>query len=199
MSSFDNISSINSLNDLNYSNVSENKDYIILFIYWNKCGACHMTIPIICDLCNKLPKSFNCKIIKVHSPDITDPNLKKMSSNGVPIIQLLKRTKDGYKVYDYNSDGNEVFTTLGVSMSDQVVKGTNKKELSTKNTLIKWINHCKQNPLKENYKGKILYKTSKPKIEDDGSGYEIMDLNNSKNVSFNKYINKILKELKNIY
>ena len=53
MFNFNKINYITSLSDLNNIKINENKDYIILFFYWNQCGACHMAIPVVCEVYEK--------------------------------------------------------------------------------------------------------------------------------------------------
>ena len=91
MSIFDKIDSITSLEQVKNHNINENKDYIILFFYWNSCGACHRAIPIVSELFEGLSQKNNCVIVKVHIEDIKDNDLKKMSNNGVPAFKLLKK------------------------------------------------------------------------------------------------------------
>ena len=218
MSNFDKITSITSFNDLKNNKINENKDYIILFFYWKQCGACHMAIPVVCDVYeNNLQKKFNCKIIRVHTNDIKDNNLKKLYSGGVPAFRVLKKNGNSYylndiknRKYNYSVDG-----FAGQNYSDK-----DKKYLSTKNTLIDWINTLSKSQLKENYHNldnlnNTVYTLNSPRINemkkkiyteknsDDGSGYTIMQLCDpyvkELNKSFNKIINEKLKVLNKKY
>ena len=213
MSSFNNITSITSLNDIKKYNISENKDYIILFFYWENCGACHAAIPIVCEVFEKfLPKRYNCKIIKVHTNDIKDDNLIKLYKGGVPAFRILKKNGNNYDLYDLKNK-NYMYSTDG--FAQQNYTNTNKF-LSTKNTLIDWINTLNKTPIKANYSlNDNDYKLKSQKLEnmrnkiyveknsDDGSGYSIMQLSDpyvkELNKSFNKIINDKIKILNKKY
>lgn len=185
---FDNIASITSLKELNNPRISENKDYIILFFYWNMCGACHAAIPIVCDIFKSLPKNYNSKIIKVHNTDINDIFLKEIYTGGVPAFRILKRTEDNYELCTLKNK-NYNYCIDGFAENNFINEG--KKYLSTKNTLIEWIIFL--NNRKNNIQ--IIYEEKKPEIknEDDGSEYNVLNSNLSKlkkSKSFNKIINE---------
>ena len=214
MFNFNKINYITSLSDLNNIKINENKDYIILFFYWNQCGACHMAIPVVCEVYEKnLQKNNNCKIVRVHINDIKDNNLKKLYTGGVPALRVLKRNRNSYKIYNIK---NDKYNYSIDGFADKNYSNNDKKNyLSTKNTLIEWINFLSDS-VKENYNENILnnivYNVNSPKLKemrkkiyieknnDDGSGYTIMQLCNpyikELNISFNKIINEKLKSLK---
>ena len=208
MSSFNKITSITSFNDLKNNKINENKDYIILFFYWKDCGACHMAIPVICDVYDKnINKNMNCKIIKVHTNDIKDKSLKTLYTGGVPAFRTLKRNGNSYQLYDIK---NNKYNYSVDGFAAQNYSNNEKKFLSTKNTLIDWINMVSKTPMKENYNN-IIKELDSPRIKemkkkiyveknsDDGSGYTIMQLCdpyvNELNKSFNKIINEKLKAI----
>jgi hypothetical protein len=210
MSSFNKITSITSFNDLKNNKINENKDYIILFFYWKNCGACHMAIPVICDVYDKnIKKNMNCKIIKVHTNDIKDDNLKELYTGGVPAFRTLKRNGNLYQLYDIKNNKYN-YSVDGFAAQNYI--NNEKKFLSTKNTLIDWINMVSKTPIKENYNN-IIKELDSPRIKemkkkiyveknsDDGSGYTIMQLCdpyvNELNKSFNKIINEKLKAINN--
>jgi thiol-disulfide isomerase/thioredoxin len=208
MSNFDKIDHITSLKDLKNTEINENKDYIILFFYWNQCGACHMAIPVVCDVYEKnLQKHNNCKIIKVHINDIKDNDLKKFYTGGVPAFRILKRNKSSYEIYNIK---NDKYNYSIDGFADKNYSDKNKNYLSTKNTLIDWINMLSKT-LKENYNNNnnlnnIVYNLHSPKINemkkkiyieknsDDGSGYSIMQLCDPYVKELNKSFNKIISE-----
>lgn len=181
MSSFDKIKSIKSIDELKNVKINENKDCIILFFYWNSCGACHRTIPIVSEIFENLSRENNCVIVKVHIEDIKDNSLKNMSNDGVPAFKLLKKINNEYILDRLNDDSK--FTTVGLSMVDHFDKEKNKNILSTKNTLLYWINHS-GNKLTEGFQI--------DNTQDDGSGYTFMKNYNRK--SFNKIINDNIKK-----
>ena len=211
MSTFNDITSITSLDDINDYNISENKHYIILFFYWNKCGACHSAIPIVCEVYEKhLPKNYNCKIIKVHTNDIKDDNLRNLYEGGVPAFRILKKNGNKYDLYHLKND-KYMYSTDGFSAENY-----NNNYLSTKNTLIDWINTLNKSSIKENYNNlNNVYELKSSKLEsmrnkiyvekdsDDGSGYSIMQLYDpyvkELSKSFNKIINDKLKILNKKY
>lgn len=212
MSKFNNITSISSFNDLNSTKINENKDFIILFFYWEKCGACHMAIPIVCDVYEKnYNKKYNCKIIKVHTEDINrNDKLKDLYKGGVPAFRILKRNGKSYDTYNLKNNKYN-YSTDGFAA--QNYKNNDKNYLSTKNTLIDWINSFSKPSIKENYNlDNLVYNLDSPRIKemkkkvyieknsDDGSGYTIMQLCDpyvkELNKSFNKIINDKLKALK---
>ena len=168
------------MDELKNVKINENKDYIILFFYWNSCGACHRAIPIVSELFEGLSQKNNCVIVKVHIEDIKDNDLKKMSNNGVPAFKLLKKINNEYKVDPLNDDLK--FTTIGLSMVDHLDKEIKQNVLSTKNTLLYWINISG----KKSTEGFKIDST-----QDDGSGYTFMKKYNGK--SFNKIINDNIK------
>lgn len=213
MSIFDKITSITSFNDIKDNKINENKDYIILFFYWEKCGACHMAIPVVCQVYEKnLQKNFNCKIIKVHISDIKDDNLKKIYKGGVPAFRVLRRNGNSYELY--NIKNNKYNYSIDGFSSQNYSDEKKNNYLSTKNTLIDWINILSKTQVKENYDN-IIYNLNSSKIDemkkkiyieknnDDGSGYTIMQLCNpyvkELNKSFNKIINEKLKLLNKKY
>jgi thiol-disulfide isomerase/thioredoxin len=217
MSDFNKINSIVSLDDLKDQKINENKDFIILFIYWKQCGACEMAIPTICDIVkNNINKNLNCKLIKVHSSDIKDENLRKIYSGGVPAFRILKKNKNNYDLYDIENlkkinNANYNYSTDGFAAVNY--KDKNNNYLSTKNTIIDWINTLNKIKTKESYSNEnlnnIVYRLNSPKIQylktkryiekdsDNGSGYSIMQLCDpyvkELNKSFNKIINEKLK------
>ena len=212
MSNFNNITSIKSFNDLNSPKINENKDFIILFFYWQQCGACHMAIPIVCEVYEKnYNKNYNCKIIKVHTEDINrNDRLKDLYKGGVPAFRVLKNNGKSYDVYNLKNDKYN-YSTDGFAGKNY--KNNNKNYLSTKNTLIDWINTFSKTPVKEKYSlNNLVYTLDSPRIKemkkkvyieknsDDGSGYTIMQLCDpyvkELNKSFNKIINDKLKPLK---
>lgn len=206
MSSFDKITSIVSFNDLKYNEINENKDYIILFFYWNQCGACHMAIPVVCEVYEKnLQKNFNCKIVKVHTNDIKDNNLKKLYTGGVPAFRVLKKNGNSYELYDIKNDkyNYSIDGFAGNNYSDR-----NKNYLSTKNTLIDWINIFSKKSLKDNIyninsqkNDEMKKKIYIPENIDDESDYSIINSIPSlkEQKSFNKIINEKLKKMNEKY
>lgn len=214
MSNFDNITSITSFDDLKQNKINENKDYIILFFYSKKCGACHMAVPIVCDVYNNnLTKQNNCKIVKVHINDIKDNELRNLYKGGVPAFRVLKKNNNLYDIYNVQNDNNYNYLIDGFAGDNYSDK--NNKYLSTKNTLIDWIDILSKTPLpiKENYNklNNIVYRLKSPQLDkmknkryfeknqDDGSGYSIMQLCDpyvkELNKSFNKIINDNIKML----
>ena len=212
MSNFNKIVSIKSFNDLNSPKINENKDFIILFFYWQQCGACHMAIPIVCEVYEKnYNKNYNCKIIKVHTQDINgNDKLKDLYKGGVPAFRVLKKNGKSYNIYNLKNDKYN-YSTDG--FAGQNYKNNNKNYLSTKNTLIDWINSFSKSSIKENYNlDNLVYNLDSPRIKemkkkvyveknsDDGSGYTVMQLCDpyvkELNKSFNKIINDKLKSLK---
>ena len=209
MSTFDNISSIVSLEQLNNGKINENKDYIILFFYMNGCSHCETAKPVVCKIIeNNLSKNSNCKIVKVHSIDIKDNNLNNMYTGGVPALRILKRTHNGYVLFDHENDIPSVgqspnkkygFTIDGFSDRDYI--NNNIKHLSTKNTLLYLIENLNKLPIKEKYTNTM--NTQKMFPEDNGSGYTIMRMNSSPKMEkpnkVQKSLNKIINEnIKNI-
>ena len=189
MSIFDKIDSITSLEQVKNHNINENKDYIILFFYWNSCGACHMTIPIVCKIYNNLPKNYNSKIIKVNGPDIKNEDpLTKMFEGGYPAFRILKRLNNEYVPYDYK---DKKYTTEGFLYQNR------NGSLSTENTLLEWIDNFKNSPIKENFNYINNFDNKQyqeDKTYDDGSGYSFMKLK-EKQKSANKILNDYLKPL----
>lgn len=182
---FNNITSIKSFDELKDPKKNENKEYIILFFYWNSCGACKVVTPVVCDVIqNNLKPNFNSKIIKVHIEDLDkDDYLQEFCSKGVPAFSIFKKNKDNYVLYDIKND-NYNYSTIGFAPENYT---RDKKYLSTKNTLIDWIEKVNNNNTKENYN----------KIEhDDGSGYSNIKLQKPQK-SFNKIINDTLSLRKN--
>jgi len=212
MSNFNKIISIKSFNDLNSPKINENKDFIILFFYWQQCGACHMAIPIVSEVYEKnYNKNYNFTIIKVHTQDInTNDKLKDLYKGGVPAFRVLKKNGKSYNIYNLKNDKYN-YSTDG--FAGQNYKNNNKNYLSTKNTLIDWINSFSKPSIKENYNlDNLVYNLDSPRIKemkkkvyveknsDDGSGYTVMQLCDpyvkELNKSFNKIINDKLKSLK---
>ena len=166
MSNFNNITSIKSFNDLNSPKINENKDFIILFFYWQQCGACHMAIPIICEVYEKnYNKNYNCKIIKVHTQDINRNNkLKDLYKGGVPAFRVLKHNGKSYDIYNLKND-NYQYSTDGFAGKNY--NNNNKNYLSTKNTLIDWINIFSKIPLKEKYSlNNLVYTLDSTRIKE---------------------------------
>ena len=220
MSIFEQISSIVSLNDLKNEKINENKDYIILFIYREGCGACDMAKPTVCDVVkNNIYKNNNCKIIKVHSIDIKD-DIREIYSGSVPAFRILKKNKNNYDIIKIeninNINDNKYFYSTDGFLGNNYKDEKNNKYLSTKNTLIDLISNLNKMKIKENYTNysndklnNIIYTLNSPKIQnlkskiyvekdnEDGSGYSIMQLCDpyvkELNKSFNKIINEKLK------
>jgi len=214
MVDFDNITSITSFKDLKQNKISENKDYIILFIYWESCGACHMAIPVVCEVIDKYMRDeYNCKIIKVHSSDIKEDKLRNIYKGGVPAFRILKKSGDGYDVYTINNN-NYKYATDG--FADKNYTNNDIKYLSTKNTLIEWINYMNKTPIEKyntndtkfdiKYAHEIIQNINSPQLErmknkryyekdkDDGSGYTIMQLCDPYVKELNKSFNKIIND-----
>lgn len=195
MSGFDNINSITSFNELNNPKINENKDYIILFFYYSGCGACHIAIPTICDIFNSLPKSYNSKIIKVHSTDINDENLKEIYTGGVPAFRILKKINDKYELcklknknYNYSIDG---------FADNNYINKNNQKWLSTKNTLIEWILFL-NNKNNENIQ-LILPEIKLQQVEKNDENFKIYKNDTDDRSGYSK-LNEIYKQIyKHIY
>jgi len=198
MSTFDNISSIVSLEQLNNTKINENKDYIILFFYMEGCGACKVAKPIVCKIIENNLSKKNCKIVKVHNIDIKDEKLNNLYTGGVPAFRILKRTHNGYVLFDHENEFPNKkyrFTIDGFSHMDYI---DNKiKHLSTENTLLNWIENLNNLHIKEGYNSN----TEETDIQlDDGSGYTIMKTHSSPKIrNSHKSLNKIINEnIKNI-
>jgi hypothetical protein len=156
-------------------------------------------------------KNYNYKIIKVHTQDInTNDKLKDLYKGGVPAFRVLKKNGKSYNIYNLKNDKYN-YSTDG--FAGQNYKNNNKNYLSTKNTLIDWINSFSKPSIKENYNlDNLVYNLDSPRIKemkkkvyveknsDDGSGYTVMQLCDpyvkELNKSFNKIINDKLKSLK---
>jgi hypothetical protein len=223
MVNFNNITSITSFKDLKQNKISENKDYIILFFYWESCGACHMAIPVVCEVIDKYMRDeYNCKFIKIHTADIKDTKenneikedrLRKIYKGGVPAFRILKKSGDGYDVYTINNN-NYKYSTDG--FADKNYSNNDDKYLSTKNTLIDWIDNFNKTP-RENYNTndtkfdikyahEIIQNINSPQLErmkskryyekdkDDGSGYTVMQLCDPYVKELNKSFNKIIND-----
>jgi thiol-disulfide isomerase/thioredoxin len=153
MYSFNNIKSIKSLDDINNNIVNKGKDYVIVFFHMNGCGACNMTIPIICKIHQKISNNDNCIILKCHGPDITDKKLKEIyGGQGFPTVKILKKSNNNdYKLFNYNGTNKNIkFSTVGFVMNDYNKNDKDSNTIlyySTKNTLTKWIDYANKHPL----------------------------------------------------
>lgn len=193
MYSFNNIKSIKTLNDINDYSINKGKDYVIVFFHMNGCGACNMTIPIICKIHQKISNSDNCIILKCHGPDITDNNLKEIyGGQGFPTVKLLKKSNNGYKLFDYNNiDKNKKFSTVGFVMNNYKKNDDDSNNVlyySTKNTLENWINYSNKYPLnklniQKKYSPKLKYNLPKTNLY-------------SANNMINNRMNKLIQYLK---
>jgi|688.fasta_scaffold367918_2 hypothetical protein len=215
MSSFENLDSAISFDQINNKKINENKDYLILFIYMQGCGACNLTKPVINDILKNNSVANNCKIIKVHGPEIKDTKLKALCNLGYPAIKVLKKNGIEYKHHNIISNEHE-YTTDGF-LPENYIK--DKKVLSTSNTINEWFKYFKENPV-NNLKSNEKYdkvnlddipsynKINNKEIyveenKDDGSGYTVMKLCNplliEQRKSFNKIINERIKLIMNKY
>jgi|688.fasta_scaffold272892_2 hypothetical protein len=156
MYSFNNIKSIKSLDDINNYSINKGKDYVIIFFHMIGCGACNMTIPIICKIYQNISSTDNCVILRCHGPDIKDNKLKEIyGGEGFPTIKMLKKSNDesGYKLFNYNgTDKNKKFSNVGFVMNDYKKNEMSNKDsntilyYSTKNTLKNWIDYANKHP-----------------------------------------------------
>jgi hypothetical protein len=104
---------------------------------------------------------MNCKIIKVHTNDIKDKSFKNLYTGGVPAFRILKRNGNSYQLYNIK---NNKYNYSVDGFAAQNYNNNKNNYLSTKNTLIDWINMVSKTPMKENYNN-IINELDSPRIK----------------------------------
>lgn len=183
--SFENIKPISSFKELD----TINKDYIILFIHWESCGACKHAKPIITKINNELiTPETNCLIVRVNIENIdkNDVKLKNMYNGAVPAFRLLKKQKNGnYEDLGEDIDVNQKKYKIGLI---EGLSNGNKGSLSTYDVIKNWISNP---PKSKNSIEKYSKNLKQDNIHDD---YETLKFKNNRN-SISKITNSVLRNI----
>ena len=112
---------------INNNEIKQGKEYILVFVYAEWCGACKRAKPIFIEKSGQY--SENCCFIEKNYEDI--PNFNSMGIEAFPTFILFEKNNNDYKMNDKGS---------GINYLDILIKkipnGIQHDFLSPKNTMV---------------------------------------------------------------